>query len=192
MKILLDRLTGTPAPFTFEAKPAWWRERCDGDRELDHQLAESFRIEIIAHRMGSDLYLEGSLSGAVEAECSRCLARYRHALREGFRLVLEPAGDRVPADPDSAEALQKEGLCLGEDLEAGWYRGYELQLDSFFAELIALAMPVQPLCREECAGLCPVCGVDLNQSTCTCAELKPDSPFATLAALKGGTDGGKS
>jgi uncharacterized protein len=81
-------------------------------------------------------------------------------------------------------------MSLGDDLEVGWYRGSEIVLDVFFTELISLALPIQPLCREECRGLCARCGADLGRVDCGCEELKPPSPFAVLAALRGGGDGG--
>lgn len=129
------------------------------------------------------------MSGAIDVECSRCLERYRHALRDDYRLVLEPARDRLPPDPESAEALRRYGLCLGEDLETGWYRGKELVLDAFLAEVVALSLPVQPVCREDCAGLCPHCGIDRSLESCSCTDSKPDSPFAVLAALRGESEG---
>jgi uncharacterized protein len=192
MKLLVDRLTSTPARLRFEADTAWWASQMGPGAGLPRELAEPFVFELLAHRMGDDLYLEGSATGALELECSRCLARYRHGLRESFRLVLEPAGERVPADPESAQALARDGLCLGSELEAGWYRGSEVHLGRFFLEVIALALPVKPLCREECPGLCPRCGADLSQGPCGCASARPDSPFAALAGLRPGLRGGKS
>jgi uncharacterized protein len=99
--------------------------------------------------------------------------------------VLEPAGDRVPADPEGAAALAQEGLYLADELESGWFRGPEILLDRFVGEMLALGVPVQPLCQEDCRGLCPRCGIDRNLEACTCTELKPASPFAVLASLKG-------
>lgn len=134
--------------------------------------------------MGEDVYLEGFLTGVLELECSRCLGRYASPLRESFRMVLEPARDRVPAEPEAALALTRDGLCLADDVETGWYKGRELDLGPFSLELVALALPVQPLCREDCRGLCPGCGVDRNQTACGCEKPKPASPFAALGALR--------
>ena len=84
-------------------------------------------------------------------------------------------------------------MCLADEIEAGWYRGSEIELDAYFAELVALAMPVQPLCREDCSGLCTRCGADRNAGECSCSEnedeLRPESPFAVLAALRNGRQG---
>ena len=186
MKILVERLTTTPTLFEFEADTGWWRAFMSAQRDLPSELEEPLRFRLHAHRMGQDLYLEGSVEGGLQLECSRCLARYRHVLREPFRLVLEPAGARQPADPEGAEALARDGLCLGEEIEAGWYRGSEIDLGAIFFEVVALALPVKPLCREECEGLCSRCGADRNLGSCDCSEIKTGSPFAVLQALRDG------
>ncbi len=192
MKILVERLEETPTDIAFEAGAGWWRTWMRSDRSLPKEPAEPFPVAIRAHRMGEDVYLEGSISGELELECSRCLACYRHALHETFRLILEPAGSRVPADPEGAAAVARDGLCLEEEIEAGWYRGSELDLSAYLHEIVALALPVQPLCREDCAGLCPRCGADLNQDRCACAAVPADSPFAALAVLRKGAKEGES
>ena len=192
MKIPVDRLSETPAPFAFEGDLGWWQRAVRPERGLVRAPLEPFRFRVEAHRMGDDLYIEGVAEAALQLECSRCLARYRQRLREPFRLVLEPAGDRSPADPEAAAALSQNGMCLGDEIETGWYRGSEVDLGSFLAELVSLALPVQPLCREDCAGLCPCCGADLATGGCGCEPAKPDSPFAVLAALRDGPTGGQS
>lgn len=168
MKILVDRLKGTPTDFRFEPDDPGWAEARDVVPELSGELAETPTASVRAHRMGADLYLEGELDGALELECSRCLARYRHPLHEPFRLVLEPAGARVPSEPEAARDLARLGMCLGEELELGWLQGPEIDLRAFLREVVALALPVQPLCREDCRGLCPRCGADRNVEPCRC------------------------
>ena len=137
------------------------------------------------------LYLEGGIAGSLELECARCLTRYVHALREDFRLVLEPAGDRVPAEPEAAEALARDGLALADALESGCFRGPEIELGAYLREVVALGLPVKPLCKEDCRGLCPRCGADRNRESCGCEIKRPDSPFAALAALRGGRSEGE-
>jgi uncharacterized protein len=190
MKILVDRLTATPTLLTFEVGAGWWRSQIPGARGLPAEPDGPVRVTVRAHEMGEDLYLEGEIEGVFPLECSRCLARYRHELHESFRLVLEPAGARAPADPEAGQALARDGLCVGDEFETGWYRGREIRLDSVCAEVISLSFPVKPLCREDCAGLCARCGADLNENPCGCEEVVPESPFAVLAALRGeGTEG---
>ena len=188
MKIQVERLGESPTTLVFEGGGGFWSEHVGVGPALPGGPAGSgatLVVHLDAHRMGDDLLLEGRLEIAPELECGRCLARYRHALCEPFRLVLEPAGARIPADPEAAAALARDGICFGEDIETGWYRGSEIDLSHFFAEVIALALPVQPLCREDCAGLCPRCGADRNAVACGCPEIVSHSPFAALAALQG-------
>ena len=184
MKILVDQLTATPTPLHFEEGTAWWRAHMPPEAGLPDEVAELFQVDVRAHKMGEDLYLDGACEGALDLECGRCLARYRHRLREAFRLVLEPAGIRTPADPEASKALVRDGLCLGDDFETGWYRGGEIHLDSVCLEVISLALPVKPLCQEDCAGLCAHCGANLAQGPCGCEQAVEDSPFAVLAALR--------
>ena len=190
MKISTDRLTTSPSAFDFEAGSGWWQQRMPRHAGLPAELDRPFAIHVEAHVMGEDVYLEGKLEGELGLECGRCLARYRQQLREPFRLVLEPAGPREPADPEAAQALRETGLCLEDEFETGWYRGPEIQLDAVCLEVISLALPVQPLCQPECAGLCGTCGKDLNQGDCGCQPERPPSPFDVLASLReGGTKG---
>jgi len=185
VKIQIDRIAETPQVFPFEATPAWWRGLEGVDEELAPALREDARVTVTAYRLGADLCLEAEVDGAFELTCGRCLTRYRHPIRERARLVLEPAGSRVPADPEGAASLARDGLVVSEELETGWFRGQEIRLDRFVQEVIALVFPVQPLCREDCRGLCPQCGIDRNTDTCDCREAPVASPFAVLESLRG-------
>src|SRR3990172_6496750 len=117
MQLPVDRLTDSPTRFEFEAGAAWWDALRSELPGLEDVSAEPFHIELRAHKMGADLYLEGTVHGALVLGCGRCLARYRHALCEPFRLVLDPAGSRFPAEPQAAAALARDGVCLGEEVE---------------------------------------------------------------------------
>jgi uncharacterized protein len=186
MKLLVERLSPTPTDFEFEGNGVWWKGLLPVEPGQHRSLAAPFRFVFQAYQMGEDLYLEGEAAGSVELECSRCLARYRHPIREPFRLVLEPAGERIPADPEGAGALSRSGICLGDELDTGWFRGSEIDLGPFFREMVSLALPVKPLCDEDCAGLCNRCGAELRAGACECEPTQPDSPFAVLASLRGG------
>ena len=185
MRLLVDRVSEDATEETYAADLAWREANLAlGDAPGDPGLGD-LGVRLSARVLGADLYLEGSLEGGAEVTCSRCLARYGAPIRERFRLVLEPAGNRVPADPEAAEALSADGLCLSDELETGWYRGSEIHIDRYVAEIVVLALPVQPVCKEECRGLCPRCGVDRNSETCDCSEARPRSPFAVLEKLRG-------
>lgn len=208
-KIPIETLTDAGARFEFEMPSGWWEGRAPESEQQPAPVEAPFRFDLEARRTGCEVLLEGTMTGAVGLQCSRCGKRYPHALRETYRLVLEPAEGLEGADPEGERALAEKGLCLGEDLEAGFYRGPLLWLDDFFGEVVALAMPIQPLCSESCVGICPHCGAEriaigedemesggagvggsarAFRATCDCEDEKIESPFAILASLKGGTE----
>src|SRR5262245_36151789 len=118
MKILVERLDATPSQQHFERDARWWETAFSGASAPQLWPLSGIRFDLSAYKMGDDLMLSGAASADVELECSRCLSRYRHALRETFRLMLEPAGDKTPSDPEGAASLSREGVWLGDDLEA--------------------------------------------------------------------------
>jgi uncharacterized protein len=189
-KLAIERLSETGETFRFEATRDWWSARELAQENPACELAEPFHFVLDVRLIGEGILLEGSLSGRVTLECSRCAKRYPHPLRDEFRLMLDPAQGREPVDPEGMRGLAESGICLGEDLEAGWFRGPLIQLDDFFGEVIALTMPLQPLCKEDCPGICSHCGVDLSESQCDCVDEGIDSPFAVLAQLQGDARGG--
>jgi uncharacterized protein len=86
--------------------------------------------------------------------------------------VLRPPGqDRVEA---------KEIELAPDDLEYVTYEGEDIPLDGIVEEHILLSLPMQPLCDEECKGLCAACGANLNRGDCGCPEAGRGSPFDSL------------
>lgn len=183
-KLPIERLSEKSESFRFEATGAWWNAREPVAEHEVCEVKEPFVFDLKARLRGDSVLLEGDLRGLVELECSRCGKRYPHPLREEFRLMLEPAQGREPTDPEGVRGLVETGMCLGEDLEAGWFRGALIRLDDFFGEVIALTMPLQPLCDENCKGICSHCGGNLNVTECDCVDAQIESPFAILAKLK--------
>ena len=79
----------------------------------------------------------------------------------------------------------KEELALTYDeLDIGFYRNDELDLSGVVSEQVVLEIPMKPVCREGCRGLCPQCGADLNEANCGCDHTVSDPRFAALAELK--------
>ena len=185
-RIQRERLSEREQRFEFAASPNWWAARAPEGTTKD-PLGRDFEFALEASLVGEKVSIEGGMSGQVGLECSRCAKRYPHALCESYRLLLEPIQDERLEDPEGQQALAANGVCLGEDLGQGFYRGPVIGLDDFFGEVIALAMPIQPVCQEDCRGVCAHCGEDRNGASgpvCDCEDEKIESPFAVLAALK--------
>jgi len=154
------------------------------DFELPFDIAALDREPLLsvspAHIAGEVSRVEGghSLSARMrwsgQLECSRCLTPYDFANDEQFSLLLYP---RRPVD--AAE------VSLGrDDLDAFYYDDPAVSVSPIVEERIQMAVPMKPLCRPECRGLCPQCGNDLNVSECNCVVDEIDPRWRALELLK--------
>jgi uncharacterized protein len=119
--------------------------------------------------------LSARLAWSGELECSRCLAPYPFANDEEFTLLL------YPRKPVTASEIPLEL----EDLDSYFYDDPVVPVAPIAEERIQIAVPMKPLCREECRGLCPRCGSDLNVSECSCVDADDVDPrWRALQLLK--------
>ena len=112
------------------------------------------------------LFVWGKLNALIGASCARCLKNIKYPVETEFSEVFKEIAD--------------------EDDEAYIYTGEELSLDKMLEDRIILVLPVRFLCSEDCKGLCPRCGADLNEGPCGCKdeeEPSGDSPFSGLKGL---------
>ena len=119
--------------------------------------------------------LSGDLDLSLELECCRCLRRFPFARHFKFELLMAPQADA----PGEGDWPIEDG-----QLEVGFYREAQLELEDLVQEQVFLARPMKPVCQPECRGLCPRCGADLNEEPCGCAAPEPISPFAALRRPK--------
>lgn len=104
-------------------------------------------------------------AAALEGPCMRCLEQAGHALEIDAREVDQPGG--------------------GEDLSSPYLSEDVLDVAAWARDALALALPTQIVCREDCAGLCAVCGANLNEAGPEHAhEAEPDPRWAALRELK--------
>jgi uncharacterized protein len=127
---------------------------------------------------GTHAFAAGTFKGHLVVACSRCVGEVRMELDERIRVTFMPPSEMPQEDEASAE----DGAEVSEgDLDVFPFDGEVLDLEPLIREQFVLAVPFSPLCREDCQGLCPQCGIDRNSGTCACE--KPIDP--RLAALKG-------
>jgi uncharacterized protein len=81
-------------------------------------------------------------------------------------------------------SLKEEAELDVNEMESSFFEGSEIHLSEIACEQVFLEIPYQPLCNEECKGLCPVCGKDLNVSSCECVKEESVSGFSVLKKLK--------
>jgi DUF177 domain-containing protein len=118
--------------------------------------------------------LDAELVYSGELECSRCLAGYPFQEDEAFSLVLYP---RTGAQAPEVELSPR-------DLDVHLYDDPVVPLAPLAEERVQMALPMKPLCRPDCKGLCPSCGKDLNLGACGCTHETIDPRWEALKALK--------
>ena len=135
--------------------------------------------ELELYADGTHAFATGTFQGHLHVACSRCVEDMQIDLDEKLHVTFMPPSE-MPAD-DGTAAGEDGAEVATEDLDLFPFDGETIDLEPLFREQFVLAIPFAPLCREDCKGLCPQCGIDLNSGTCTCE--KPIDP--RLAALKG-------
>lgn len=118
--------------------------------------------------------------------CGRCLAPVTVDLPVEFELTLVP--DDEYQDADGGEQEGRNGPTAGSfepaQAEEETYHGKVIDLDPLVREQLVLSLPAYPVCREDCKGLCTVCGANLNERECGCDRHVPDPRWAGLKNLK--------
>jgi uncharacterized protein len=125
-------------------------------------------------RIDGGYALSGQLVYGGELECSRCLSPYPFREDEAFSLLLYP---RRPASGEETELAR-------EELDALFYDEPIVALAPIAEERVQMALPMKPLCRPDCQGLCAECGKDLNLGACGCVHDVVDPRWEALKALK--------
>ena len=140
-----------------------------------YQIVAPVELEFDIHKDKDKFRLEGHLRTELELQCSRCLDPYRLAVDADFDQRYLPAS-AASTDPD--REVQED------DLETSYYSDDQIDLAELMREQFYLALPMKPLCRDDCRGLCPQCGTNLNTGACDCSPVWDDPRLAALKAIK--------
>jgi uncharacterized protein len=128
------------------------------------------------HQIIKDIRIKGSLATSLELSCARCLEPIVQNLRRDFDLLYRPLG--VDAGRDEMSVTDAEA-------EVSYYEGEGVAVEDVLREQVLLAAPVKVICREDCKGLCPHCGKNLNQEQCSCASEQEEPRWAALKEIRG-------
>jgi uncharacterized protein len=142
------------------------------------------RAELDFYLEGENVFARGPFRGHIVVACGRCLGPARIEVDEKLAVTFLPRS-QVPEDEAEVEdSEESEAKFSEDDVDVYPYDEEEVDLAPLFREQLILAVPYAPLCRVDCAGLCPVCGVDLNRETCSCDRRVIDPRLAALKDLK--------
>jgi uncharacterized protein len=127
--------------------------------------------------------LEARLEATVRLECSRCLEPFEMPAGGDFALVIVSEATEF--------GIGEKRLVL-EDAKLFYADRGKVDLRGIAREQIHLNLPLKPVCREDCGGLCPTCGANRNRIECSCQPAEIDPRLAPLLALKKKMDGSRS
>lgn len=120
-------------------------------------------VRLVCASLSDGIVVDGLVTARFQGNCRRCLAPVLGELacrvRELYQVAL--------TDPDAFPIVNDQ-----------------IDLSVMVRETVLLDLPDAPVCRADCAGLCPVCGIDLNSGSCSCETATPDSRWAALDALR--------
>ena len=129
-------------------------------------------------REGERAKVEGKVSAHLQLECDRCLNLIEFPVASRFKL------EYVTREDYQAQQAMKE--LTEEDLDLSVFDGEVIDIDELVREELLLAVPTHLLCRENCKGVCPICGGDRNSIDCRCEIQEGDPRWAGLNELVNG------
>ena len=144
-------------------------------RVADSRVDENAEVwaDVDLDSVDGGIEVSGQIEAPWEGECRRCLQPVRGVLNVEVREVYRP---RPPGEPED------------QDEETYPLKGELLDLRPLVRDAILLELPIAPLCRFDCAGLCPTCGADLADGPCGCPPPTSDPRWAVLDVLREGGD----
>ena len=138
-----------------------------GVRTALARLVKELEARLRAESVVEGVLVTGPVTGSVVLQCARCLKQLPSKVSVEVCELFYGPGHEAPEDEDAYSV-----------------KGVEIDLEPMLRDAVALALPLNPVCGEDCKGLCPRCGRDLNLNACTCTEEEGDPRWAALDALR--------
>lgn len=175
MRLDLSHIRQAETAFLRQYEPSGFAE----DDE-DYRVIAPVSLGFTIHKDHDRFRLVGSVATTLELACSRCLEPFRLPVNAAFDLRYLPAG---AGQEEAAAESGGDGEVHDAEVSVSFYRDDEIDLADLLREQFYLALPMKPLCREDCQGLCPQCGVNRNVETCQCSTRWDDPRLSALKAL---------
>ena len=144
----------------------------EGDCDQEVPVEASLR----AYIDGKEVYITGKITTGINVQCSRCLEQFRSVIDADVNITYLP-GDGTVKTEDNKELAE-------EELNVSYYAGDSIDISNLVSELVAVNIPIKPLCSDDCKGLCTKCGVNLSEEHCDCKEEMIDERWMILKKLK--------
>ncbi len=130
-------------------------------------------VDLKLRKVGSRVLVSGTIASRLKLKCSRCLEEFERPTNAEVALEYE---EGLPAE-------SREDVVRDEDPDLGHFEPPFLDPSDDLRQFLVLAAPAYPVCRENCRGLCPGCGTNLNSGACECRKSEKARPFEGLKTL---------
>lgn len=137
-------------------------------QELGGQFLDPVTVELVVENTGRLFLAHGKVKTRVQLPCSRCLKKFSYPILTDIEMEL-------------VHSTKTENISRDEDYV--FFTGDIADLSAPVREAIYLAIPIIPLCKEDCRGLCSICGIDKNTGDCTCVNEDIDPRWEKLKNL---------
>ena len=144
------------------------------DDRAGFSVATPVHLAFDIFKDGNQFHLVGRVEAALTLTCGRCLEEMALPVDLPFDLLYLPHKRNVGEGEVEVE---------DDDLSTAYYTDEEIDLGQMMREQLYLTLPMKPLCRESCRGLCSECGTNLNTATCSCAHAWTDPRLEGLKSL---------
>ena len=187
MRVNIDEIKEAGLDRSWDVSQAQLDEMLAGDR-AGYRARGPAHVDARLEKLGRRVRVEADAKAELAGACRRCLAPVSVDVPVEFELTLVPADERAdddaPAEGKEHDKGPKGGSFSADDAEEETYTGKVIDLDPIVREQLLLSMPEYPVCDEQCKGLCPVCGANLNDRECGCDRHVPDPRWAGLKNVK--------
>jgi uncharacterized protein len=175
MRIRVDEIPESGRFLHFHWDDTRLRQYLPEEDPFDFRLDHPVNVDLEIQKRPDHIHVQGTVQGTLQVTCHRCLNTIQWPLEETVDVFLVEG-----EEPDPSEEIELEP----NDLDYEFFDGVVIEIDRLVAEQIFLALPVKILCSENCLGLCPRCGANLNEEPCRCEKSTGSSPFSALEAIK--------
>lgn len=137
------------------------------------ELREPVQVDLRVSALDERIRVEGFLKTGLILTCCRCTCGFSWDTEKDFAVEYWPdkTGEESEIELDY------------DDLNVGFYLGDKFDLNDVILEQVLIDIPMNPICKDDCKGLCVKCGADLNCGECTCGEDKVDPRFEALREI---------
>lgn len=143
---------------------------------VDAVIEDNIHIEARITSKWPAFFVDGSIKTVLKLICSRCAVEFPYNVETHFHCHEEPV---------SLASTEGSLYLLKPDMDIDHYAGNTIETNDIFREQLMLAVPIHPLCKPDCCGLCPNCGHNLNNGPCNCHIEETVSPFSVIKEITG-------